>query len=83
MQQVQQKIEQSAVSSINWSEVLQKLNSRGANTQEIAVALNALGLEVIPFNEDDANIAADLWSDTEAFGLSLADHACLATWAND
>jgi len=75
---VQQRIEESAVSSINWSEVLQKLNRKGANTQEIAVALKALGLEIIPFTEDDASIAADLWPDTKALGLSLADRACLA-----
>jgi len=77
-EQVQQKIEESAVCSINWSEVLQKLNSKGANTQEIAVALKTLGLEVIPFDEDDANITANLWPDTKALGLSLADRACLA-----
>jgi len=76
---VQQRIEDSTVSSINWSEVLQKLNRADANTQEIATALKALGLEILPFNEEDANIAADLWPDTKTIGLSLADRACLAT----
>lgn len=76
---VQQRIEGSAISSINWSEVLQKLDRAKANTPEIATALKALGLEVIPFNEEDATIAAGLWPDTKAMGLSLADRACLAT----
>lgn len=76
---VQKRIEASAISSINWSEVLQKLNRAGVNTQEIATALRALGLEVIAFNEEDATIAADLWPDTKSMGLSLADRACLAT----
>ena len=36
---VQQRIEESAVCSVNWSEVLQKLERAGANTQSIATAL--------------------------------------------
>jgi len=76
---VQQRIEESLVSSINWSEVLQKLNKAGVNTLEVATALKAMGLEIIPFEEADANIAAELWPETKALGLSLADRACLAT----
>lgn len=76
---VQQIIEESAVSSVNWSEVLQKLNKAGADTQAITAALKALGLEIIAFNEDDATIAASLWPETKSLGLSLADRACLAT----
>ena len=75
---VQQIIEESAISSINWSEVLQKLNRAGADTQAITAALKALGLEIIAFNEDDATIAASLWPETKSLGLSLADRACLA-----
>jgi len=75
---VQQRIEESAVSSVNWSEVLQKLQRADANTQEIATALQALGLEVVAFNEEDARIAAELWPMTKTLGLSLADRACLA-----
>jgi len=76
---VQQRIEESLVSSINWSEVLQKLNKAGVNTLEVATALKAMGLEITPFEEADANIAAELWPVTKALGLSLADRACLAT----
>ena len=76
---VQQIIEESAVSSVNWSEVLQKLNRAGADTQAITAALKALGLEIIGFNDDDASIAASLWPETKSLGLSLADRACLAT----
>lgn len=76
---VQQIIEESAVSSVNWSEVLQKLSRAGADTQAITAALKALGLEIIVFNEADASIAASLWPETKSLGLSLADRACLAT----
>ena len=76
---VQQRIEESVVSSVNWSEVLQKLERAGADSQTIATALQALGLEVIDFNETDARIAAKLWPLTKALGLSLADRACLAS----
>ena len=76
---VQEIVEESVVSSVNWSEVLQKLNRADADTQAITSALKALGLEIIAFNEDDASIAASLWPETKSLGLSLADRACLAT----
>jgi len=78
---VQQRIEQSAISSINWSEVLQKLNRAGVNTESIVTSLKALGLEIVEFSEEDARIAANLWPVTKSLGLSLADRACLATGA--
>ena len=76
---VQQIIEESAANSVNWSEVLQKMNRAGADTQAITTALKALGLEIIAFNEEDADITASLWPETKSLGLSLADRACLAT----
>lgn len=75
---VKQHIEQSIISAINWSEVLQKLSRAGADSVAIAAMLKALGLRVVAFTEDDAQLAADLWPETKKKGLSLADRACLA-----
>lgn len=75
---VQQQIEQCTISTVNWSEVLQKLARKGADTEAVARVLLALGLTIVDFSERDAHIAADLWSAGKSKGLSLADRACLA-----
>ena len=76
---VQQHIERCVISSINWSEVLQKLERAGIEANQIEISLKALGLSIIDFNDEDAHIAASLWSKSKDSGLSLADRACLAT----
>jgi len=76
---VQQHIERCCISSINWSEVLQKLGSTGININPVESSLKALGLEIINFTDKDAHIAASLWVSCRSYGLSLADRACLAT----
>ena len=75
---VQQMINDAAICSVNWSEVIQKLDRAGANTSNIINALQALGLEIVAFDQDDAQIAATLWPLTKPLGLSLADRACIA-----
>jgi len=65
-----------AVSSLNWSEVLQKSLAHGVDVTGLRQDLQALGLVILPFDVDDAEQAARLWS--PGSGLSLADRACLA-----
>jgi ribonuclease VapC len=76
---VKQHIDRCVISSVNWSEVLQKLGRLGIQVDIVATSLQALGLTVADFTEDDARLAASLWSDGKRLGLSLADRACLAT----
>ena len=76
---VQQNIDRCVISSVNWSEVLQKLGSSGGQVDKIEASLNALGLSIVDFTEEDARISASLWSSCKNLGLSLADRACLAT----
>lgn len=76
---VQRHIERCVISSINWSEVLQKLERAGIDTTQIEASLKALGLSVIDFNDEDAHITASLWNISKNLSLSLADRACLAT----
>jgi ribonuclease VapC len=76
---VRQHIDHCAISSVNWSEVVQKLNHAGAQTKRVEASLKALGLKITSFTEQDALMAADLWPATKTLGLSLADRACLAT----
>ena len=76
---VKKHIDRCVISSVNWSEVLQKLSSSGSEVDKIEVYLNALGLSIVDFTEDDGRVSASLWSSCKSLGLSLADRACLAT----
>lgn len=66
------------MSSVNWSELNQKLRQHGADANRAAARLRAFGIQVQPFDDADAIRTADLWRATRACGLSLGDRACLA-----
>ena len=66
------------VSTVNWSEVLQKALRAGAYPQA-AIRLRAAGLRLTSFDADDADAAARLWETTRTSGLSFADRACIVT----
>jgi PIN domain nuclease of toxin-antitoxin system len=68
----------SAMSSVNWSEVVQKVHSRGVDTTGLLLDLEELGMRIVPSETSDAERAADLWSVPGGHGLSLGDRACLA-----
>lgn len=67
-----------SISTVNFSEVLTKVIEKGANPNEVASRLLALGLFPQPFTEEDARQAASIYSITRALGLSLGDRACLS-----
>lgn len=71
-------LDHACISSVNWSEVLQKCARNGIDTVPVATYLTEIGLTVEIFTASQAKRAADLWSQTRALGLSLADRACLA-----
>ncbi len=66
-----------AISAANWAEVLSKAASVGEDPAELAADLrDALVIE--PLIEEDCIEIARLRPLTRAYGLSLADRACLA-----
>lgn len=67
-----------AISAVNLNEVVGKLADSGMPEPAIRAALGALGLDVHPFDEDQAYQAGLLRPATSRQGLSLADRACLA-----
>ena len=71
-------LDRSAISAVNWSEVVQRLLRRGLALADVAPDLGALDLAVVPFDAEQAETAADLEGVTRAAGLSLAARACLA-----
>jgi ribonuclease VapC len=78
---VEELLETAAISSVNWSEVVQKTLDRQADVEGFRQGLEALGLEVLPFTAVVAETTAKLRSATRQAGLSLGDRACLATAA--
>ena len=71
-------LEGSAVSAVNWSEVVQVAARREADVVGLVDALAAEGMVVVPFTAAHAEAVAALGPATRAAGLSLADRACLA-----
>jgi ribonuclease VapC len=72
-----------ALSAVNWAEVLSKLLARGKQPQDVAAQLRDLGLlgqaiQIYPVDEELALTIAELLVGTRAMGLSLGDRACLA-----
>jgi len=66
------------VSTVNWSEVVQKSLQREADVVGMRQDFSEAGLSFMPFTAEQSEIAAELWQSTRRFGLSLADRACLA-----
>ncbi|MBI2830339.1 MAG: type II toxin-antitoxin system VapC family toxin [Chloroflexi bacterium] len=66
------------ISSVNLSEVVAKLSDAGMPENAIRQALQPLGLEIVPFDEEQAYQAGLLRTATQDMGLSLGDRACLS-----
>lgn len=66
------------ICAVNLAEVVGKLAERGVPLAKARLALQGLGLEVMPFDESLAYVCGSLRPLTKAQGLSLGDRACLA-----
>lgn len=66
------------LSAVNYAEVISKLRERGVPTEAVVEAVRSLGVEIVPFTEEQALQAGDLRPLTKPLGLSLGDRACLA-----
>lgn len=75
---VEARLEQAALSAVNLAEVMQRSVARGVAVEGLANDLAALGVTVVPFTAEDAELSATLWPQTRHLGLSLGDRACLA-----
>lgn len=75
---VEKNLPGAAVNAVNLSEVVAKLSDRGMPEKAIETALEALGLNVHPFDKAMAYSAGMIRRVTRSLGLSLGDRACLA-----
>jgi PIN domain nuclease of toxin-antitoxin system len=67
------------ISTLNWSEVFDRLLRNGLSAEAIERLLGRLGLEVVDFDRPQAKLAAE--HRIVAPALALADRACLALTA--
>ncbi len=70
--------EGAAISAINFSEVIARLNESSMPEEAIHEALDFLELDIVGFDTQNAYQAGMLRSITKRAGLSLGDRACLA-----
>jgi ribonuclease VapC len=73
---VERLLDGASMSAVNLSEVIQKGEQHGVDTEGLEYDLEALGIEFRGFDVGMARLTAELW--TEGSGLSLGDRACLA-----
>jgi PIN domain nuclease of toxin-antitoxin system len=66
------------MSTVNLAEVLGRFERDGHGAAPVHRGLRAGGIELVPFGEQDAALAAALVPLTRHLGLSLGDRACLA-----
>ncbi len=66
------------ISAVNLSEVIAKLCDAGMPEKAIRQALQPLGLEIVPFDGEQAYQAGLLRTSTQNMGISLGDRACLS-----
>lgn len=75
---VAQHVPGASMSAVNVSEVVATLAAHGFSETEVRTTIGRLGLDVLPFDLDDAIATGMLRPETKALGLSMADRACLA-----
>jgi PIN domain nuclease of toxin-antitoxin system len=66
------------ISCVNLTEVATRMADSGTPLDQVEENLKGIGVQIIPYDEELAFIAAALRAKTRAYGLSLADRACLA-----
>lgn len=69
---------QGIITSVNLSEVIQKLIYKGSSIEKAKEAMDVLGLSCLPVTKELATSAAGLYTDTRSANASLADRICLA-----
>ena len=66
------------ISTVNVAEIISKLVERGMSADMARSAVIDTGIEIVPFDLDQAVLVGDFRQKTRALGLSLGDRACLA-----
>lgn len=71
-------VESSAISAVNWAEVVESRIGRGHGPRIARAAATQAGIKITPLDARQAELAAGLREPTRRHGLALADRCCLA-----
>ena len=71
-------IDRAVINTVNLAEVVTKLAQLGMPNSEIELVLAELNIDTVNFDLSMALAAGNLITQTQKFGLSLGDRACLA-----
>ncbi len=71
-------LDECLISTVNWSEVVQKSLARGVDIEGFREDIASLGVIIENFTLLDSEEAAKIWLISRSMGLSLGDRACLA-----
>lgn len=77
-EQIEKMLPHAIMSTVNLSEVIAVLISIGISAEEAQNIAFEFIDEIIPFDSNQASLAAFLRSETKPYGLSFGDRACLA-----
>lgn len=66
------------MSTVNYAELVAKLNERGLSDAEVVTVLEGVPLTLVAFDQATAHASGLLRTATKALGLSLGDRACIA-----
>ena len=75
---VEQQLARASITAIDYAEVIQIGIEAGACPAAVRNAVDLLQLEVVPFDQDLALIAAELWPIMREAGLSMTERCSLA-----
>ncbi len=76
-ERVAQYIENSCISTVNLSEVAGRLVRDGIDAGLLMQQIQCTAIEIVPFSQTHALYAANFIPQTQRYGLSLGDRACL------
>jgi ribonuclease VapC len=71
-------LDYAVMSTVNISEVLHVLDRNNVSIEETLPLINDMITEIVPFDIEQAELSAKLFSDPSIKGLSLGDRSCIA-----
>lgn len=77
-ERVSEYLSNACLSTVNLSEVIGRFTRDGHDAEIVISNIRSTAIQIIPFDESQATIAASIQPSTQPQGLSLGDRACLA-----
>jgi ribonuclease VapC len=77
-ERVEAVVTRSCISAVNLAETYGKMVEYGKLLEDVVYQVERLRIPVVPFDAEQAKIAASFWKKTRSIGMALGDRACLS-----